>query len=76
MCHGLKTLSKQEKNKYVYCPFGKDRSICIKKIHYETQWTFQREVYDWKKQENLLGFGPYISSKRAGLKHTSSTKWD
>ena len=29
-----------------------------------------------EKQENLFSFGPYIFSKRADPKHTSSTKWD
>ena len=43
------------------------------KVYYETQWTFQQEVLTRKKQENLLKSGPYISSKRAGLRHTSST---
>ena len=45
-------------------------------VYYKTQWTFQQEVSDWKKQENLLRSGPYISSKRAGLKYTSCAKWD
>ena len=55
---------------------ARDNFLFVSSVLQNTILTFQQEVADWKKQEHLLWSGPYISSKRAGPKHTSSTKWD